>query len=266
MPTKRQPSANSQDGEESEPLTARNFGKIFQRALKENFNTVFVSALEQPEVQEALGRSLGALIELTVAEKVDEKCKVLQERVQQSIRAKDKEIKELREEICSLKKDQDELNAYSRREDLIIKNLEVKESYSDRARGTPSSEHSENVKRAFVDFTKEKLGVDVPMTSISTAHSLPKKSTGPPTYIVRFTNRDHRNMVFEKKWRLKGQGIYIEEHVTKDCSELLYKARVLKRSKKILDCSTRNCRAVVKTLDGRWITINSVTDIDRLSN
>lgn len=265
MPTKKQPAPNTKDCEESEPLTAKNFGKIFQRALKENFNTVFVNALEQPEVQEALGRSLGALIELTVAEKVEEKCKVMQEKLQESLRVKDKEIKNLREQVGALQKDQEEISAYSRREDLIIKNLEVTETYSDRARGTPS-EHSENVKRAFVSFTREKLGVDVPMTAISTAHSLNRNRTGPPTYIVRFSNRDCRNRVLEKRGRLRGQGIFIEEHVTKSCSELLYRARELKRGKKILDCTTRNCRPVVKTMEGRWVNINTVTDLESLAN
>ena len=107
------------------------------------------------------------------------------------------------------------------------------------------------------------MKLDIPPTAVSTAHVLPAKpkdsSTGdaprdatePPPVIVRFANRDARNLVYFGWKVLNGSNMFVEEHLTPQRAKLMAMARALRRERKIKGCWTANCNLYVRLLTER---------------
>ena len=94
---------------------------------------------------------------------------------------------------------------------------------------------NENCKEIVINICKE-LHYWLPPSAISTAHRLKKHSNshGPPAMIVKFSNRDTRNDVFELRRQIKDKynwkcynirKLYINESLTPDARKLFYKTR-----------------------------------------
>jgi len=171
----------------------------------------------------------------------------------------------LKEENALLKKQLDEqaarvedLDVYSRSDNLIIKGL-PEQSYAERATDSsdasrpapPSAASHLAVETTVLAFCRDALKLDVSPQDISTAHRLkagPRDTSRP--IIVRFTSRRVRENVFRAKKMLKDaplpNRVFISEQLTKSASSLFYEARKRQREKKLTSAWTHNGQVFVK--------------------
>ena len=154
------------------------------------------------------------------------------------------------------KKRLDDMDAYSRSDNLIIRGLPERRA-AERASASPSlddgasalKEGSGSVEATVLDFCNEVLGVRVDERDISIAHRLKAtKNEQVRPVIVRFVNRKTRNAVYEARKRLKdlNKSIFVSEHLSKSASDLFYEARKLLKEKKIHGTWTQNGQVLVK--------------------
>ena len=224
-----------------------------------------IEALLDSRVVEALAKALSPFIALSIDEALGKKLDGLSAAVRnltnentrlskhcESISAENLALKK---EISDLGRRTDDLECYSRSENLIIRGLPEKSaaelatnapSIDDRSAQLVGQQSVENTVRA---FCKEALGLDITTQDISIAHRLkagPKDSCRP--IIVRFTNRQTRNTVYAAKSQLKDRSgrVFISEHLTKNASDLFFEARKLLREKKVYAAWTQNGQVHVR--------------------
>ena len=193
-----------------------------------------------------------ALKEEAVIEKLQEAvCQPLKREIatmKQIIEAKDKEIKELEEKI-------DNLEQYSRRNSLRLHGIAEKES--------------ENLIDEIPALLNKELQFPAPMkrADICRIHRLgPRSSQGQPRpIIVKMVSYQARSKVFSARSKLKNSSsrLFINEDLTRTRSQLFYKARQLKREKKITDTWTHDGNVLIKR-GGRIIHIRNSTQLENL--
>lgn len=230
-----------------------------------------VSALSDTKVADALAKSF---------ENVLNKRLVSIENCLQSLltdlRKREEEITALHEENATLRAEivvQDkriqELESYSRIDNLIIHGLP--ESYAgvtasttaDDA-GTESSTESETI---FLDLCRNKLKLpNISPSDISVCHRLKKGSRDRNRpMIVRFTSRKARSQVLAARKELRSSSVYINEHLIKPIADMFASTRQLLKRNKIAGTWTWNCKLYVKLLDGRIRMINDPQEISQLA-
>lgn len=145
---------------------------------------------------------------------------------------------------------------YSRRENIVIRGL-PEASFAEL--GTRSNDCSSQdmipvgsslpVEQAVIELCRDRLGIDVLPSEISSAHRIRKgdKDTTRPV-IVRFVCTKTRDKIMRAKKQLKSAGnrIYISEHLTFAASKCFYEARKLVREKKIESAWTMNGQVYFK--------------------
>jgi len=158
----------------------------------------------------------------------------------------------------------DDLEAYNRRDNLLISGLPI-ESYSEAATvgasgdgnreqvdtRTSTAESSYATEQAALKMFNTCLNVKVSEKDISVAHRLPSKNKSqPPVVIVRFTNRKARDDVYNARRKLRSVAssrIFINEDLAKTTAELFQQARKLVRSKQLHSTWTRNGSLFIKS-------------------
>ncbi|CAL8378735.1 unnamed protein product [Boreogadus saida] len=144
----------------------------------------------------------------------------------------------------------DDLEQYSRMNDLIISGLRTKHrSY---ARAAAASE-----------------GISVDSGDIEACHTLHSKNkTVAPAIIIRFTNRKNKQAIIRQGRKLKGTDVYINENLTKKNADVARKARILRKQNKIQATWTSNCKVFIK-LNGttpesaKVLLVRDVTELDK---
>ena len=246
-----------------------------------------VEAQMVPRVIEALGKSLAD----TIAKVVEDRLGALLGRVvelEKGLEKVDTERQALADENQALRIRLDDLEAYSKGENLIIHGLEVT-SYSEAVGGaasksssrpgTPSSspapgngpvESHRGTEDAVIALANNILNVPLTRDDVSVAHRLPKRpsDTRPSPIIVRFTNRRARNAVFHarKTLRSKNLMIFVNEHLIKARATLLSEARKLVREKKLEGAWTNNGVIFIRlsgATDSRPLRVDSLKDLPR---
>jgi hypothetical protein len=222
-------------------------------------------ALLDTKVVEALAKALSPFITLSIDEALGKRLEGLMSTVKDmkgDIARLTKQHDDVSRENAVLKKTigeherrMDDLESYSRSDNLIIRGLPeatAAERATDAAlldsNPSPMDSHL-SVETTVIGFLQDSLGIEVSSRDISIAHRLkagPRDSTRP--VIVRFTNRKIRNLVFNSKKRLKdnGQRVFISEHLTKASSDLFFEARKLLREKKLFATWTQSGQVYVK--------------------
>lgn len=145
-----------------------------------------------------------------------------------------------------------ELN--ERAHNIIISGLR-ESSYAERstdssATNSPQAESHAAVERTVLDVINNKLNVEAKPENIAVAYRLKKgqKDSTRPIF-VKFTSRKVRDAVYSARKKLDGQNIYISEHLTKENSDLLFKARQLKRDGQIFSTWSRGGLVYIKMTD-----------------
>ena len=177
----------------------------------------------------------------------------------------------LKTEMFSKSKKIEDLERYSRQDDLIIHGISesfasiVSESSQMQADIVqPSNELSAESENAFLRFCSDQLGVKLSSADISTCHRLKGKRTGTDStrpLIDRFTSRKAKIAVLAARKKLAAQRdsspkVYINEHLTPTAVKLFAEARRLKKQHQINDTWTRNGLIYVKELNNNIHVFN----------
>jgi hypothetical protein len=146
------------------------------------------------------------------------------------------QIVKLQNDLASANTRIDELESYTKRDNLLITGLPLS-SFSE-ATAVNSTESSNITEQSVLKLFNEKLSVSVLPNDLSIVHRIKKRrSTDPglPVTIVRFTNRKARDAVYGARRLLKtaDMPIYINEDLTKATASLYRQARQLIHSKAI---------------------------------
>ena len=109
-----------------------------------------------------------------------------------------------------------------------------------------------------VDFKKN--GIEFTFNNISTCHTLGKPRDGNKRMIVvRFTNRKTKEHILKNKKKLKGTGVFVNEHLSPKNVDISIFTRTLRRQNKIQN--TNGVPEVTSVL-----CIKNITELHEFSN
>ena len=208
-----------------------------------NLVTELVAALSDKRVRDLLGD-------------------IFQEKMQavlNKVEALERENEKQNEEIVKLKSDLntanaklDDLEAYNRRDNLIIAGLPPA-SYAEASPGESeptavSGEHA-NATEELVLALCQKLQVPITSADISIAHRLKSRNAQePPPVIIRFATRKARDTMYSARFQLKNlpNKIFINEDLTQRAAQLFARARQLVKQKVIYSAWTKTGAVFIK--------------------
>lgn len=155
--------------------------------------------------------------------------------------------------IDSLERRIEDLEQYTKMDDLIISGLET--SHRTYARATAGgskdgedapAEELQTLEQQVIRFLHTK-NVSIQSHHISACHTLPRKdSKTMPAIIVRLVSRKNKIELLKQAKKLKGTGVYLNEHLTKKNAEIARQARSLRKQNKIQATWTRNCKVMIR--------------------
>ena len=172
------------------------------------------------------------------------------------------EVVEVQKELITAKSKIVALEAYNRRENLIITGIPAS-SYSDAATGGTDRDEGANnytLEETVLELCNKRLNVPITSADISIVHKLKSpRSQGPCPVIIRFVNRKARDLVYaaRRKLRLSPQQntnvdslqlppIYINEDLPKETATIFREARQLVKQKKIFRTWTSGGTVYIK--------------------
>lgn len=167
----------------------------------------------------------------------------------------------------------DDLEQYSRADDLIITGLDTKHrSYARAAAGDRQGEDApleelHTLEQQVVQFLSSK-NIQLERQQISACNILPRKDKkNKPTIVVRFANRKYKVEVLRQSKKLKDTGVYVNEHLTKKNAEIAMNGRILRKQNKIQATWTRNGKVFIK-LNGppeqaKVVVVRNLRDLDQ---
>lgn len=226
-----------------------------------------IDALQDPRVIEAFGKAFTPLITKTVEAAVAPFAKRLEElnstvkelhtenaRLTKKCETTEKENARLQKIVDTHSRRLDDIESYSRSDNLIIRGIPERSAAERASDGPPLGggslhESHESVETTILEFFNSTLGVGIKSQDVSIAHRIkpgPQDRIRP--IIVRFNNRMARLAVLRARKTLKDSNdkIFISEHLTKSASDLFYNARKLLREKKIFGTWTQNGQVYVR--------------------
>ncbi|KAM3599829.1 uncharacterized protein V6R79_012326 [Siganus canaliculatus] len=181
------------------------------------------------------------------------------------IKEKDKKIEELERRV-------EDLEQNTRMDDLVISGLETNHySYARITEGDKEGEDAPRdekllLEQQVIKFFNDK---DIPLDSkhIAACYTIPQKQNKRPTIIIKLVSRKQKIEVLKFAKKLKGTGVYVNEHLTKRNAEIARQARLLKKEKRIQDTWTRNCKVFIR-LNGtpeqaKVIAVRDIKDLER---
>lgn len=82
------------------------------------------------------------------------------------------------------------------------------------------------LERQAITFFESK-NMSIQCNNIAACHTLPRKdSKAKPAMIVRFVNRKHKIELLRQSKKVKGTGVYLNEHLTKKNTDIARHARI----------------------------------------
>ena len=174
--------------------------------------------------------------------------------------------------IAALESRVDEMEQYSRLNNIIVAGLVTKpRSYARAAAANaeePTEEDIESIEQQVITFMDSK-GININSGDLEACHPLPKREKKAcPDIILRFVNRKHKIAVLKQGKKLKGSNVYMNEHLTKKNGDIAQRARRLRKQEKIQATWTANCKVYIK-LNGdtpeeaKVLVIKALSDLDK---
>lgn len=165
-------------------------------------------------------------------------------------------LDEKNKRITHLENKVEDLEQYTRRNDVIVTGLKIQpRSYahavsSDRDRET--DQDATTMEQQVAVFLRSK-GIEMDCNKIEACHPLPRRrnvgntAVKHPAIIIRFVNRKDKAALLKQGRKLRGTNVFINEHLTKQNADLARKARNLRKEGKIQSTWTNNCKVFIKT-------------------
>ena len=169
--------------------------------------------------------------------------------------SKDNSVKD--EKISELELRIDHLEQYSRSENVIISNLEIKHtSYANSLKAGTEKENFTQKEEASTENQVisffEKNGVSLSPNEISACHPVGGKKPH-RDIVMRLTNRKSKNRIMflvKKEKVLKDIEVYVSEHLTRRNQELAAIGRRLRKKNLIAQTWVRDGKIFIKTKGG----------------
>lgn len=172
--------------------------------------------------------------------------------------------------IAGLERRVDELEQYTRMNDVVITGLQIKPRSYARAvaadSGEPSEQEARSVEQQVASYLQSK-GIEMAREHIEACHPLPMKNSERPVIIMRFNNRKSKIALLKQGRKLKGSNVFINDHLTKKNADIAKKARYLRKQQKIQHTWVTNCKVFIK-LNGtpeeaKVLVVRSIEELDR---
>ena len=224
--------------------------------MPKSFTDNLLEALTDSRIIEALNKAL----EPTIRRIVDDVLNVKLAKVEQDIVELQTENTQLKAVNTDVTKRLNDLETFTRRENIIISGLpegsfaEVASASSGSTTTDMAQESSSvAVEQTVINFCHEKLNINIGHGDISVAHRLKKGSRDTVRPIlVRFISRNVRDGIMRAKKALKTSGdpedkkIFISDHLTNETAMLFFEARKRVRSKHLFSTWTMKGKVYVK--------------------
>ena len=192
-----------------------------------------------------------------VADIVSTRIQPYLKKIEGELEEKNKMICMLQKRVTELESKQDDLEQYSRRSTIRINGVE------------------ESPQEDVLAKTKDILTtLGLPDAAINRAHRVgPKRaknnnhldtsSLRPRPIICQFLRYQDKADVMKRAKILKGtmNAVFINEDLTRSRSRLLFRCRLLKRSKKILDCWSHDGRLLIKDCQNKILPVRDADDL-----
>lgn len=178
----------------------------------------------------------------------------------QELREQNQELRDQNQsqaqKIVTLENRVDQLEAYTRRDNVIISGLVTQHrSYARVAEGAvkngedESEEECASLEDQVVSFLEEKH-IKIDKDRISACHALGRRSKDtPPNIIIRFSNRKEKIRLLQQGKKLSGTKVFINEHLTRKNAGIARYARNLRSNKHIEGTWTKDGLVFVKKKD-----------------
>ncbi|KAL7372664.1 hypothetical protein ABVT39_020373 [Epinephelus coioides] len=173
----------------------------------------------------------------------------------------------------ALEKRIDDLEQYTRMEDLIISGLETKHQTYSRAAATATNKGEDapahelqTLEQQIIQYFESK-NMSVESSSIATCHTLPRKdSRSKLATIVRFVSRKSKIKLLRQARKLSRTGVYLNEHLTKKNADIAWQARILRKQNQIQSIWTRNCKVMIRLIGrpdtAKVVMVREMKDLD----
>ena len=167
----------------------------------------------------------------------------------------------------------DELDQYSRRDNLLITGLfpSFAEMANATQHGDQHCESSDTMVRKVIDFCNDHLELALVPEDISVAHFIKSKRAGGPSQaVVRFIRRSVREAVYRARFKLKDLNtqrpddkcFYINEDLSDNNRKLLVAAHSKIKIDQLTSVYTSNGRVKVKDIVGNTHNVSSVMQLN----
>lgn len=177
-------------------------------------------------------------------------------KLKEKLAEKEKKITELEgkvENLGKLEKRVQDLELFTRKEDVIISGMDIKpRTYAAAALSGAGGEEGlrledqVSLETQVINFMKSK-GIFLDKNNIAACHSLPRRDRkAKPSIIIRFVNRKHKIELLMQGRKLSGTSVYMNEHLTAKNAEIAREARLLKRNGRIKATWTRDCKVLIR--------------------
>lgn len=222
------------------------------------------AAEESEEVKKAL-ESLSQDV-ADIKDKQDKILKLVGEVAQLRVLLEEKDKK-----IDALEKRVEDLEQYSRINDVVVTGLKIKpRSYALAVSGGSEREPGETEERSAEQQVAAFLAsrdIELDTNALEACHPLPTRKGAPPVVIMRFVNRKDKVALLRQGRNLKGTNVYLNEHLTKTNADIAKKARFLRKTNKIQSTWVRNCKIFIK-LNGspeeaRVLVIKDIKELEK---
>ena len=184
-------------------------------------------------------------------------------------------IKSITEENKTLQIRVDRLEMQLRSNDLVIHGI-PESSYASVASGVTAGEgdSSKHMSRqdtmsAVVECCRTRLDLDISMKDITAGYRIPGIKNAPRPIVITLASKTVRDRIYSSRRLLHKQEdkhkIYINEHLTKRCSEIFSRGRRLLKEKKISSIWTWNGVVFAKRVESdKPIKILSLEEVEKL--
>lgn len=187
------------------------------------------------------------------------------------------EVKQLRlqnvekgKKIEELERRVEELEQYTRINDVVVTGLKIKPRSYARAvadDGADTEEREASAEQQVATFLGSK-GIVLDPEDLEACHPLPRRrDNDTPAVIMRFISRKKKIALLKQGRKLKGSNVFLNEHLTKKNADIARKARYLRKENKIQSTWVTNCKVFIK-LNGspetaRVLVIRNMEELTR---
>jgi hypothetical protein len=207
-------------------------------------------------------KEISALLDEKLEKKLNEKLKPINEFIKCGYR---REMDEAKMEISRLSMENNELQQYTRKNNLIIT-------------GIPKLTAGENTVELVLNFAKA-INYQLSERDLDATHRLRQRNKeSDPPIIVKFVSRIVRTKFLihcrEKRPTANIMGgqpnvkVFVNEHLTPQTADLLKYAKlklVKKQGPRNTIVTTRDCKVVARRENGNWIRLVNYEHIDRIA-